>query len=133
MAKFKKPGGSTLIPGSFDNIKGKSAGPGRGESHARMCSLKPRDAAKSHCDGPRGPDLDFPLARSLARQRAGEVSVVPMLLAWFDRTRGRFSPNITCCREDKPSWLTYAESRGGDIVISINDLDYVFVFRGFSD
>ena len=56
-----------------------------------------------------------------------------MLLAWFDRARGVFSPNITCCREDKPSWLTYAESRGGDIVICINDLDYVFVFRGLTD
>ncbi len=74
--------------------------------------------------------LDFPQAQDLARQRAGEVCDQPMLLAWFDRTRGAFSPNITCCREDKPSWLTYAEARGGDIVICINDLDYVFVFRG---
>jgi hypothetical protein len=77
-------------------------------------------------DGP----LDFSRAQSLARQRAGEVDSEPMLLAWFDRARGLFSPNITCCREDKPSWLTYAESRGGDIVICINDLDYVFVFTG---
>ena len=72
----------------------------------------------------------FRRPKNLARHRAGEVGGEPMLLAWFDRARGVFSPNITCCREDKPSWLTYAESRGGDIVISINDLDYVFVFRG---
>ena len=76
------------------------------------------------------PNLDFLKAQNLARQRAGEVCDEPMLLAWFDRSRGVFSPNITCCREDKPSWLTYAESRGGDIIININDLDYVFVFRG---
>ncbi len=74
--------------------------------------------------------LDFAQARNLARQKAAAVCGEPMLLAWFDRVRGAFSPNITCCREDKPSWLTYAESRGGDIVICINDLDYVFVFRG---
>jgi len=76
------------------------------------------------------PNLDFSQAQALARRRAKEVCAEPMLLAWFDRARGAFSPNITCCREDKPSWLTYAESRGGDLVISINDLDYVFVFRG---
>jgi hypothetical protein len=74
--------------------------------------------------------LDFSQAQTLARRRAGEVGAEPMLLAWFDRACGAFSPNITCCREDQPSWLTYAESRGGDIVICINDLDYVFVFIG---
>ncbi len=77
--------------------------------------------------------LDFPQAQHLARQKAKAASGEPMLLAWFDRARGAFSPNITCCREDKPSWLTYAESRGGDIVININDLEYVFVFRGSAD
>ena len=76
------------------------------------------------------PNLDFPQAQKLAYLRAREICAEPMLLAWFDRKRGRFSPNITCCREDKPSWLTYAESRGGDMVISINDEEYVFVFKG---
>jgi hypothetical protein len=75
------------------------------------------------------PNLNFSQAQTLARRKAGEISAAPMLLAWFDRARGVFSPNITCCREDQPSWLTYAESRGGNIVISINDLEYVFVFR----
>ena len=85
-----------------------------------------KNPIKLQVDGP----LEFPRAENLARRRAGEICAESMLLAWFDRTRGLFSPNITCCREDKPSWLTYSESRGGDIVIVINDLDYVFVFRG---
>lgn len=79
------------------------------------------------------PDLDFPQAEKLARQKAKEVCDEPMLLAWFDRNRGVFSPNLTCCGEDKPTWLLYAESRGGDIIININELDYVFVFRGLTD
>lgn len=87
-----------------------------------------RDPIDLRVQGP----LDFSQAQSLARRRALAVGGEPMLLAWFDRARGVFSPNITCCREDKPSWLTYAESRGGDIVISLNDCDYVFVFRGTS-
>jgi hypothetical protein len=74
--------------------------------------------------------LDFQQAQNLARQRAGEVCGEPLLLAWFDRGRGTFSPQVPCCREDKPSWLAYAESRGGNIVISLNEADFVFVFRG---
>jgi hypothetical protein len=76
--------------------------------------------------------LDFPQAQDLARRRAAEVCDEPLLLAWYDRARGQFSPQVTCCGEDKPTWLIYAESRGGDIVISINEEDYVFVFRGLS-
>lgn len=92
------------------------------------CVLLTREMLKNSIDIQVDGPLDFPLAQNLARQRAGEVYDEPMLLAWCDRARGAFSPNITCCREDKPSWLTYAESRGGDIVICINELDYVFVF-----
>jgi hypothetical protein len=76
-----------------------------------------------------GPALDFPRARELADRRAREVCPEPMLLAWFDRQAGRYSPNIICCGEDKPTWLIYAESRGGDLVIDLNGEEYVFVYR----
>ena len=85
-----------------------------------------RDPIDLRVEGP----LDFSQAQSLARRRAGELRDEPLLLAWFDRSRGLFSPHLPCCREDKPSWLTYAESRGGDLVICVNELDYVFVFKG---
>jgi hypothetical protein len=75
------------------------------------------------------PALDFPRARELADRRARELCPDPMLLAWFDRRAGRYSPDIVCCREDKPTWLTYAESRGGDLVIDLNGEEYVFVYR----
>jgi len=39
-----------------------------------------------------------------------------------------FAPG-DCCGDDKPAWLTYAESRGGDLVIDINGEAYVFVYR----
>jgi hypothetical protein len=52
-----------------------------------------------------------------------------MLLAWYNGRTGEFSPKVTCCGEDKPTWLIYAESRGGDLVIDINDEAYVFVYR----
>jgi hypothetical protein len=73
--------------------------------------------------------LDFSRARELADRRARELCPDPMLLAWFDRQAGRYSPDIVCCREDQPTWLTYAQSRGGDLVIDLNGEEYVFVYR----
>jgi len=73
--------------------------------------------------------LDFARARTLAEARARQEASDPMLLAWYDRETGRFSPQVTCCGDDKPAWLIYAESRGGDLVIDINRESYVFVYR----
>ncbi len=75
------------------------------------------------------PALDFSRARQAADQQARELCEQPMLLAWFDARAERFSPNIVCCGEDKPTWLIYAENRGGDLVIDINQEEYVFVYR----
>jgi len=74
--------------------------------------------------------LDFARARTLADRRAQELRADPMLLAWYDRAAGAFSPQVTCCSDLKPAWLIYAETRGGDLVIDINDEAYVFVYRG---
>jgi hypothetical protein len=77
---------------------------------------------------PDGP-LDFARARALAERRAREEGDEPMLLAWYNRDRGESSPQVPCCGEAKPGWLTYAESRGGDLVIDINREAFVFVYR----
>jgi len=74
-------------------------------------------------------EVDFARARALAEVRAREAGGEPMLLAWYNGVTGEFSPQVTCCGEDKPTWLIYAESRGGDLVIDINDEAYVFVYR----
>ena len=74
-------------------------------------------------------DLDFARARESADKEARKKSADPMLLAWYDGKTGKFSPRVECGAEDKPGWLMYAESRGGSIVIDINDLEYVFVYR----
>ncbi len=73
--------------------------------------------------------LNFSEARVLADSKARELSSDPMLLAWFDKGTGRFSPDVICCGEDKPTWLIYAESRGADIEVDINNEDYVFVYK----
>lgn len=73
--------------------------------------------------------LDLSQARAIADHRARQVAAETMLLAWYDRGTGSFSPQVTCCGDAKPAWLIYAESRGGDLIIDINDEAYVFVYR----
>ena len=76
--------------------------------------------------------LDFASARLIADQKAMEMSSDPMLLGWYDSGTGRYSPNVECCSADKPGWIVYAETRGGDITIDINDEQYVFIYRDLS-
>ncbi len=73
--------------------------------------------------------LNFCSAKAIADRKAHEMSSDPMLVAWFDRNGGKFSPDTICCDREKPSWLVYAESRGADISVDINDQDYVFVYK----
>lgn len=75
-------------------------------------------------------DLHFATAREFADGKAFEINPDAMLLAWFDRKSGEFSPRVECCNDKKPGWLVYAETRGGRIVIDINDEEYVFVYLG---
>jgi hypothetical protein len=73
--------------------------------------------------------LNFSAAKAAADRQARELCPEPMLLAWFEKSTGRYSPRVECCREDQPAWLTYAKTRGGDLVIDINAEEYVFVYR----
>jgi hypothetical protein len=74
--------------------------------------------------------LGFEEAKEIADRRAREISEDAMLIAWFDRQSGRFSPQVECGGKAKPAWLVYAESRGGNIVIDVNRETYVFVYLG---
>jgi hypothetical protein len=72
---------------------------------------------------------DFSEAKDLADRAACNSGHDPMLLAWFVKQTGEHSPKVECCGEDKPAWLVYAESRGGNLTVSVNDGAYVFVYR----
>lgn len=78
-----------------------------------------------------GKDLGFEDARRAAYERARTYGSDPMLLSWFERRTGDYFPRVLeCCDEGKPSWVAYAQSRGGSLTIDINDEDFVFIFRG---
>ena len=74
------------------------------------------------------PDLDFSTAKDIAKQKAQDSCADPMLLSWYNGTTGESYPNLECGPGDKPAWITYAESRGGDLTIDINDGQYVFIY-----
>jgi hypothetical protein len=49
-----------------------------------------------------------------------------MLLSWYQGKTVESYPNLECGPGDKPAWIVYAESRGGDLTIDINEGQYVF-------
>jgi hypothetical protein len=55
----------------------------------------------------------------------------PMLLAWYERASGDHSPRITCCTDERPAWLVYAQSRGATLTVSVNRESWVFLFADF--
>ena len=73
-------------------------------------------------------DLDFADAQDIAKQKARELNEDPMLLSWYQGKTGEFYPKADCGPGDRPPWIVFAESRGADLTIDINEGQYVFVF-----
>lgn len=77
-------------------------------------------------------DLSLDKAREIADQEARKHSSDPVLVSWYEAKSGRHSPPVECCGEEKPAWVVYAESRGANITIDINQEDYVFIYLDYS-
>ena len=73
-------------------------------------------------------NLEFTKAKDMAKRAAQEICDDPMLLSWYQGDTGESYPNIECGRGDQPAWIVYAESRGGDITIDINEGQYIFIY-----
>jgi hypothetical protein len=73
-------------------------------------------------------DLDFERAKHIARQKALELTSDLMLLSWYSGKDGTYWPKLECGTWDKPVWIVFAESRGADIAININDGAYIFLY-----
>ena len=74
-----------------------------------------------------GCELDFDTAQRLAQALAARRGAEAMLVAWFDRRRGRASPEVPECQH-RPGWLVYAQSHGGNLRVDVNGGEYVFIF-----
>jgi hypothetical protein len=74
------------------------------------------------------PKIAFTTAKDIAKQKAKEMCDDPMLLSWYNGETGESYPDADCGPGDKPTWIIYAESRGGDLTVDINQGRYVFIF-----
>jgi len=72
--------------------------------------------------------LSYDRARELAGAAATERLTEPMLLGWYEPASGRHSPQVECCDEEKPGWIVYAQSRGGEVSVEVGRGDFYFIF-----
>ena len=74
------------------------------------------------------PQLDFENARVAAKEKALAINRNAMQLAWFDNKKGEGFPNYDCGAADRPPWEIFADSRGANLIIDINDSAFVFYY-----
>ncbi len=74
------------------------------------------------------PDLDFDTARATAKAKARAINPNAMQLAWFNRETGQGFPNYDCGPGDRPPWRVFADARGGNLTIDINDGTFIFIY-----
>ena len=72
--------------------------------------------------------LDFSKAKDLAKSKAFEICENPMILSWKNGVTGEFYPNYECGSTNEPFWIRFAEARGSNLTITINDGNYIFMF-----
>ena len=53
----------------------------------------------------------------------------PVLWSWNDTETGVHSPPVECCGDDcHPAWEIYAQSRGGNLKVTVGDGRFEFFF-----
>ncbi|MBI9089121.1 MAG: AF1514 family protein [Desulfobacterium sp.] len=74
------------------------------------------------------PGFDFSKAQDLAKKTALEKTSMPMMLSWKNEIEGTYYPTFECGKTDQPAWIVFAESRGANLTIDINNGAYIFMF-----
>ena len=74
-----------------------------------------------------GPSVDFGTARKSADDISKRRLIEPLLIAWYDGIAEKGHPDVHECT-DKPGWQTYAESRGGQLTVNVNDGRFILIY-----
>jgi len=74
------------------------------------------------------PDLEFNEARAQAKTKALEINRNAMQLAWYNSRTGQGFPDYDCGPGDRPPWQVFADARGGNLTIDINDGTFIFIY-----
>jgi len=73
-------------------------------------------------------ELDFNTARDRAKVEAFQVNPNAMQLAWYNGQTGQGFPDYDCGSGDRPPWQVFADSRGGNLTIDVNDGTFIFIY-----
>jgi len=79
------------------------------------------------------PDLNFQQAEALAKKIAQTKCKSCMILSWKNGKTGEFYPTRECGTQKKPAWIYYAQVRGANLTININDGEYIFMILTMQD
>jgi hypothetical protein len=73
-------------------------------------------------------DLDLAAASAAAKQKARALDRNAMMLSYHSGKTGEFWPNYECGGAGRPPWVVFAESRGYNLKIDINNGEYEFFY-----
>lgn len=73
------------------------------------------------------PELKFAEAKDIAKQTALTRCGSPMILSWSNGKTGKFYPDYECGVNKEPFWIRFAEARGANLTIDINNGEFVFM------
>ena len=76
-------------------------------------------------------DLDLEAASAMAKAKAREMDSNAMMLSYHSGKTGEFWPTYDCGGGELPPWIVFAESRGYNLKIDINDGEYEFFYLRF--
>jgi hypothetical protein len=76
-------------------------------------------------------DLSFEEVCDQARYRARQINKDAMMLAWYNRRSGEGFPDYDCGANDKPPWQVFAEARGANLTIDVNNGEFIFLYLTF--
>jgi hypothetical protein len=72
--------------------------------------------------------LDLETAKALAKRKASEICAESMLLSWNNAETGEYYPRTECGSGGRPPWVVYADARGANLIVDVNDGQYTFMF-----
>jgi len=74
------------------------------------------------------PALDLAAAGAAAKEKARAMDPNAMMLSFHSNKTGEFWPNYECGGGGRPPWIVFAESRGYNLLIDINDGEFEFYY-----
>ena len=77
------------------------------------------------------PGLDLVEATALAKAKARDMDSNAMMLSYHSGKTGEFWPTYDCGGGGRPPWMVFAEARGYNLKIDINNGEYEFFYLRF--